>query len=332
MAVTGVDPEVPPGLSRSSPAVSPRYKAHEVYYAAAGWWRQRRSEELRRSILISGGPRSGTTWLRDILATLTSFPMMEEPTGLRRNTELNRTHGWGGRAYRDPDVADAGLARDLERVVTGTYLGPGLIMPNRRNTVGLWTRRPMVTKVVDANLLVPWIVTQLPWLRVIEIVRHPFAVAASRQARADSVWAQQTSIADSYQSFMEHHPEYAGPTEFDSPEQAQVAAWAVEHAWLRDNRDRLQPVHWVSYESLRSNTADEANSLARWLGVPDPTDEQLSEMERPSRTTTEQKSTLGASHESGWRARYDSDQIKQMVAILERYDFPFYGPDELELH
>jgi hypothetical protein len=308
---------------------SVRLRLESRYYGLLGRWRSHRAASLRSSILLAGGPRSGTTWLRDILVDLTGWPMLEEPTSFRRNVELDEIHQWGGRPYRNPDDADPQLAADLERIITGTYLGPNLVLRTRRNTIGLWTRSPVVTKVIDTNLLLPWIATHLPWLRIVELIRHPFAVAASREARSGSVWARSTDITDSYRTFMDAQPAYDGPTVFDSPSEAQVAAWAIEHAWLRDRRPAMSGVIWMRYETLRNDPASELRRLTEALALPGPTDRQLQATERPSRSTHETASTLGHSESAGWQRRYDADQIRRMTAILERYGFPFYGPDEL---
>src|SRR5690606_22200313 len=112
--------------------------------------------------------------------------------------------------------ADPDLAADLERVLTGTYLGAGMIKRGRSIDPALWARRPLATKVIDLNLLLPWMGVHLPWLRTVHLVRHPLEVVASQQARTESLWSTQTRLPNAYRRLMAAHPEYEAPHDFET--------------------------------------------------------------------------------------------------------------------
>lgn len=305
------------------------YWPHTAYYAAASRWRSTNSDELRRSVLVSGAPRSGTTWLGNVVAEMTGWPWMEECTGSTRNPGLRELHGWNGRPFRDPDADDPTLATDLEQVLTGRYLGPGLVFMNRQNTIGLWSRRPMICKLIDVSLMLPWIAEHLEWLRIVQIVRHPFDVAASRHALPATSWSRDTALTEPYLDFIAAHPEYDGQREFSSPAEVQVATWAIEHAWLRDNMASLRRVHWIRYEDLRRDPGEEVGRLAAYLGLPTVEPERLTSIRQPSRTTNTETSSLGQRSAPVWQERYDRALLDRMEAIVAHYGYPFYGPDTL---
>ena len=215
------------------------------------------------------------------------------------------------------------------RVCTGTYLGANLIFHNRRNDVGLWWGRPVVTKHITLNLLLPWIATQLPWLRTVQIVRHPLAVVASQEGRAGSYWAETTTLSRPYRRFLEAHGEYDAPLDHASTAEALVTMWAIEHAWLRDNQPRLRRAMWVRYEDLRADPATHARALATWADLPPPTSDVLARIRRPSRSVEQAATTFGSEHDAAWRRRYDSATLDRLRAILERFDLPFYSAEEL---
>lgn len=315
-------------LSRAVPPRSPRQWPSHAYYAAAGAWRER-SPERRGSIVVNGAPRSGTTWLADIAVALTGWPLMQEPSHPPRVPEMVDGVGWDGRPFREPDEADPVLAEMLERLCTGTYLGANLIFRSRANDLGLWRRRPMVTKHITLNLLLPWMAVQMPWLRTVQIVRHPLEVVASQEGRRDSYWATTTTLSRPYSRFMDAHPEYRAPREHETTAEALVTMWAIEHAWLRDTAERLGGLHWVRYEALRAQPAEEADRLADWADVARPAGAVRAGLARPSRTVEPGATTLGGAADDAWRERYDEGRRERLVAVLERFDFPFYGPDTL---
>ncbi|MBX3286713.1 MAG: sulfotransferase [Actinobacteria bacterium] len=316
-------------LSAASPAVAPRYLPFQLYYAALDTWRGRRAAELRSSILVAGAPRSGTTWLGDVVAALAGWPLLHEPTHTHKVPELRDGHGWDGRPFREPLEADPELAADLEQLLTGRYLGPGLVPRSRAMDAALWARRPMVSKVIDVNLMLPWMAHHLPWLRTVHVVRHPLAVVASQEARTESIWSGMREIGPPYEHFIAAHPEYAVPTSYETVAETLVTIWALEHAWLRDRADDLTGLIQLRYEDLRADLAAEAPRLAARLDLPAPSDELVSQLDRPSRTVNRTASTLGKDAASGWRERYRGEQLDRLRAILERFDHPFYGPEAL---
>lgn len=316
-------------LSAAVPAQSFRYQPYHAYYSALGAWRGRDQEQLRSSVLVAGSPRSGTTWLAAMIAGLAGWPLLDEPTHMHRVEEMWHGHNWMARPFREPQASDPELAADLERLLTGSYLGPGLVGRSRKIDGALWRRSPVVAKVIDSNFILPWITASLPWLRTIHMVRHPLAVVASQEARVGSYWSTQRTMGPAYQEFMAAHPEYAGPVEFDTVATCLVSVWAIEQAWVRDRFDDLHGTIHLRYESVRRDVAGEIGRVAAQLGLEPPTPDLLAKLDRPSRSVNKLENTLEADAQSGWRSRYDDAELSRLRAILERYDYPFYGPDEL---
>jgi LPS sulfotransferase NodH len=316
-------------LSAGVPVTSVRQWPYAPYYAALGRWRRTRPLQLRDTVLVAGSPRSGTTWLGDIVAGLTHRPLLHEPTHAHKLPEMRDGHGWNGRPFREPGVADPDLAADLERVLTGSYLGPGVVTRSRRVDGHLWARRPLATKVIDTNLLLPWIAGELPWLKIVHIIRHPLEVVASQEARTESVWSRQSHLPRSYQALFAAHPEYEAPTEFATVAECLVTGWAIEHAWLRDRDADLSGILRVRYEDLRADLVGEAERINAHLGLPAPTKAEVVPLARPSRAVNEDAATLLGMSDTGWRSRYDRSTREALRAILARYGNPFYGPDAL---
>lgn len=321
----------PAGLSRGVRPRTLRSWPWYAYYAGLGTWR-RTDTRRRHSIVVNGSPRSGTTWLGDIVSGLSGWPMLHEPTHPIRIPEIMDLVGWDGRPYRDPYEADRNLEAVLEPLLTGTYLGANLLARRARSEAALWRRRPIVTKNITLNLLLPWMAQQMPWLRTVQVVRHPLAVVSSQQGRTESYWASTTELSRPYHRFMAAHPEYRAPTKHATVADALVTMWAVEHAWLRDTAELTGKVLWLRYEELRTDPEAHAHRIAAWAGLDPPSAATLARVRRPSRAVESSATTIEAdSPHVGWHQRYDADERARLTAILECFDFPFYGPETMEL-
>jgi hypothetical protein len=313
-----------PRLSATVPVARLRHRPYQAYYTAMGRWRRRRSDQLQSTVLIAGSPRSGTTWLGDVVSGLTGWPLLHEPTHARKVTELRDGHSWDGRPYRAPEEPDDDLAIDLERLLTGTYLGAGIVPRSWSYDRLMWARTPMVTKAIDINLLLPWLAHELPWLRTIHLVRHPLEVIASQEARTGSVWSQQRRLPNPYRRFADAHPEYEAPHHFDTVAECLLTTWCIEHAWLRDRGGDLEGVLQVRYEDMRGDLHLEATRVAAFLDLPEPSAEATVALARPSRAVNPNSNTFGGGSDGGWRARYGLEELQVLDAILDRFGHPLY--------
>ena len=321
----------PAGLSRGVPASGLRSWPWHAYYATLGTWR-RTSTRRRDSIVVNGAPRSGTTWLGDIVVDVSGWPVLHEPTHPTRIPELMDLVGWDGRPYRDPGEDDPELEAVLEPLLTGTYLGANLLAGGHAARSPSGGVDSIVTKNITLNLLLPWMAQQMPWLRTVQVVRHPLAVVASQQGRAESYWASTTTLSRPYHRFMDAHPEYRAPTEHATVAEALVTMWAIEHAWLRDTAELTREAPWLRYEELRADPDAHAHRIAAWAGWDPPSAATRARLRRPSRSVERASTTIEAdSPHSEWRQRYGVDERARLSAILGRFGFPFYGPETLEV-
>ena len=68
------------------------------------------------TVVIVGTPRSGTTWLLELLRTLPGYKAMNEPLMYE---EARNGHGFSWRTYLDPDGKAEEQRAYLERILTG---------------------------------------------------------------------------------------------------------------------------------------------------------------------------------------------------------------------
>jgi len=131
-----------------------------------------------KTLTISGSPRSGTTWLGEVLASLPGACLLWEPLHLQRQKDLAK-RGFSWRTLpsglEDPEPVYATL-RDILR---GRRLNAGMVHPGTPlRTVA--KRRFWVIKFVRANALLPWIGSQPEFRAPLLLVRHPCAYSAQQ--------------------------------------------------------------------------------------------------------------------------------------------------------
>ena len=153
-------------------------------------------------------------------------------------------------AVSRPDHEDPAFEAALVGLFAGRHVVPHLFRP--RELPHLVVGRPVLTKLITANLLLPWLVKHLPALRIVQIVRNPAAVVASQVVYPPGDWAGLRAISPEYDPFLHEHPDYAKPQErFDTLDEVLAAHWALEHRYLVEQMPLLAPVvHFVRYEDL----------------------------------------------------------------------------------
>ena len=146
-------------------------------------WRIKRASNLHRSsgqpdIAIFSSPRSGSTWLMEIVATQPGFKSINEPFLMTRFEGLTRplSPNW--------ELLLPGAEREtiLERYfasLLNNELGigsPSPFMPQHR-----WRTDRMVFKILRCKDMINWFEEKFG-LKVIFLLRHPLAVSLSRKA------------------------------------------------------------------------------------------------------------------------------------------------------
>jgi hypothetical protein len=135
-----------------------------------------------RTTILAGSPRSGTTWLSNVLNYDNRFRYLFEP--------LNKAHSeiWRRRPYAvylPPDLRDDSLERVLRRLLSGRFRDPWSDQYNRKV---LGARR--LVKTVATNTLLPWIHATFPGTPIILLLRHPCAVAHSQLSLPWARWVE----------------------------------------------------------------------------------------------------------------------------------------------
>lgn len=161
-----------------------------------------RRYDLRNTLAIAGGPRSGTTWLAELIcAAVPRSAMLFEPLHVG-NVAAAAAAGFKWRTYLQPGddwpEGEAFLRRARQGRVVNWHTTSHIPL-HRAVRPKVW-----VAKFIHANLLVGWLAKRFPIRPPALIMRHPCATVASRGGQG---W-KPLSYAPRIPEFLASHPQF----------------------------------------------------------------------------------------------------------------------------
>ncbi len=299
--------------------------------------------------VVLGSGRSGTTWVLDALAEANGLRTVFEP--------LHPAESAAGRRYTlrylRAETSAPGLAEWLAPVLRGerTPVWPtvrvrrdhlfGVRHPRRvyGNVVRLLERvprfvrerrLPVLTKLIRANLMLPWLARQLG-ARMVLVLRHPAAVLASKRRLIGPEWkfepwlAQFLADAPLCEDFLEPHRETLSKPLGEAA--GQTAVWCIENG-VAMRAARELGVAVVSYERLLAGDPDEWERTRSALALERVPERAL--RERPSQQVA--RDHVAERFEAGagarWRASTSEDDLREIQDMLDRFEIACYRARE----
>lgn len=275
-----------------------------------------RDYDLRQSLVISGFPRSGTTWLAEVVATLPGFGIIFEPLNID-TVPGARAAGFDRDNFRVPGEAwpegEAFLRTVLEGRLLTRWTTSDLPIP-RAFSVRRW-----VIKFVRANQMLAWMTERFPLVPPLLLIRHPCAVHASWIERG---WPVLQS-AHHNARFMAAYPEFEPViSRLRTPEEFLAARWCQAH-YHTMRTPKPWPFSVAFYDRLIANAGGELERIMdRWgLRLPE---ETLSAVSRPSAKASGQLSSDAPSQSGGWRKRLDPGVVGRILDVVAAFGLDFY--------
>jgi len=290
------------------------------------------------TIVVTGSPRSGTTWFLELLRTLPGYKAMNEPLMYE---EARNGHGFSWRTYLDP-----GAEAEAKRAYLGTILTGQLgISPawyfeaDSRPTqlVEHATRDRLVVKFCRLNRMLHWFCGQFDVRGPVFIVRHPCAVVASMLRHEawdedDFRGADRADHALHGGSLPESLRDVFGPVLDRIETQVEVLAtmWCLDHyVPLIHHADGLYPWVLVPYERMVRRGREELRRITTALGM-EITSEMRNQLDEPSGSVKDQLHQDAQRQLSKWRRRLSDRQIKDVLRVVDEVGLSDIYSRELE--
>lgn len=301
---------------------SPELRLREYAYRLIG------RGEVHQSIIVSGSPRSGTTWLAQILASLPGYKHFNEP--LRLAPPLVRKLGLEERNYVAPSASRAELREYLSYALRGKVDGPYQVhgTSKLRRTYEMLQRPQVVAKFIRANRMVHWLDATFDVRGLFVLLRHPCAVVSSHLQR----WGAPAVPDDFSTGFGGDIPDdlinqYREVLEsIDTGEEVLAAVWAIDtYCVLRHHGSSPGPV--ITYEQLRAYPEEIVTDLFAHVGAKVP-ESAWDHVDLPSRSAVPDLHVDDVERQlSKWTRKLSEDQTDRILRIARGFGLDMYGRD-----
>jgi hypothetical protein len=282
--------------------------------------------DYRKSVLLVGSGRSGTSWVPDVLNHDHRYRYIYEPF---HSMHVPMARNWLPRQYVRPDDRDAERAALADAILSGRIRNGYADAYNKCVFV-----KQRLIKDTRLQLALKWIRTRYPELPIVYLMRHPCAVVNSRiQLQRDSDLARQFfGQPDLMTDFLQ--PFRAAMENAKDAFERHLFIWCVEnYVPLR----QLEPsdVHFVFYEDVCTDPRGVLEKLRAYLGLP--FDERaLERVNKPSIQARKYHGggtsaiVTGASLVDAWKKYVPAERIRGSDEILAMFGLDaLYGADGL---
>lgn len=296
--------------------------------------------KMEDTVVISGTPRSGSTWLMEIIETLPEYKSVFEPFHPVWYPEFKGL----GIPY-DPYVPEPKMYPKLKeylmkvfngevagRLPHGSYFSWEVIAKRFRAS-------KLVVKFVRANTMLPWIARTFPLRGIYFIIRHPCATIASQLATGYYSKITLKQLINEVKKV----PELANDKELltrlsgiNSEIERLAAIWAFEN-YIPLSSERPHPWYTVVYERLVVDPEEELKNIFQYIGEDVP-EAALKRVRIPSKVTrkTYGKGYIGTPKQLiKWREKLTERQVKDILRVVSWFGIGFYTenpePDYNEL-
>ncbi|MEJ5349170.1 MAG: sulfotransferase domain-containing protein [Desulfosoma sp.] len=303
-------------------------KYQDLFGVLRGMIHFRCQSGLKETVLLAGFPRGGTTWLSEIINYWNDYRYMFEPFYSRYVPSLKKL---SSETYLRPgdNVPWTNLVM-IDRIMTGRIRNPWIDRFNRKICY-----ENILIKDIRIHLALGWLKERFPALKVILLLRHPFAVAVSLQKigwrpGVKKYCRHQKLVEDYLKPYVE--PMLGTRSDFER----YVFSWCVEHYVPLKQFAGHPDVYVCFYEWFCMNVLKEAVKLLKWLGKPSHGLIE-SRLRRPSKMSKKHSAVYtGEDLVRSWTRSLSQEEVGRGVEILRLfkldclYDanpFPHIRPD-----
>jgi hypothetical protein len=292
-----------------------------VLYAPLSWYGRlkARGYDIGNTIVMAGSPRSGTTWLSEILHTIPQSCIIHEPLRPWAVPEVDAL-GLGWKAYIAPGVDWPELEEFMRGVLTGQILNRHTT--SRASLPEILRSERWIVKSVRANRLLRWMTEKFPIRTPILLIRHPCAVVSS-QMRHPS-WHPRTALSvDS--RFLADYPGVSDiAADITTWEEVLAANWCMDY-FAPLSTPKPHPWIFVIYERLVRQGEEEIQRIFNALELEIPKS-ALKGLKVPSKSVREDSFILiGEDPLAAWTKRLSKEQVKRILHLVSAFGLDFYG-------
>jgi len=271
-------------------------------------------------ILVFTDPRSGSTWLAEILCEITGKPMLWEPLHLEKGKKFSSL-GFTWRQHIPEEASWPEAKKLFAELFEGKLLNQWISI--HTNADDLKKANSAVIKFVRANAMLPWLMRNFNFkYKPIYLIRNPFAVVSSQIKKGwnyniDKLYDDKLK----FNAYYEQHLDYLSSLE--SKEEGLIAFWCLSNKPSLDYKNRKQDVITVQYEDLILQPQETLSEILReWKLEYDLTNFNF---KKPSSTVSDTSPLSGKDQIDLWKSSFNSKEIEKMQAVLNHFGITEYS-------
>lgn len=286
-----------------------------------------RSYNTADTILLTGSPRSGTTWLGAVLSKAAGSAMVLEPFHLSVSGRGAAGFTWANYVHADSEwpAGERIIGRVFEgRALNGSMLRENSFAQLRRGT-------SLLIKEVRLNRLLPWLVRRFALRGIVLIVRHPCAVIASQMV--SPLFPAYFELPPWDRLYLERElPNLLSwATGLKTEEELRALSWCLDqHAPFRASSAERERWVTVSHEKLVMEGARELQRILAALNLPASAEavDALTENVNVQKNWSVDHSTSSVEKRLGtWRGALSREQVERILSVVEVCGITGFGRD-----
>lgn len=293
-----------------------------------------RNFDIKDTIVVSGSPRSGTTWVANIVSNLPGYSVLFEP--LHPNWFLGVDGaGFKPRTYKSPHENWLEGENYLRQVLGGKVKTTSYRLEAASSVMAGFFSSKIVAKFIRANRLLPWMSTTFTLRDMILIIRHPCAVVASQlQSGIYGYVRNKYDELPKRKDVLEEAQEiqYLDQSTLDYLEKIRTPEEILAATWCLDNLVPLsfpKPYPWilVSYEKLVREGVAQVQRIFNLLNTETPP-KSIEKLRRLSHTAYDKGDYFsGENHISKWKSYLSSEQTDNILKVVTQFGFDCSSED-----
>ncbi|MCP4672183.1 MAG: sulfotransferase [Desulfobacula sp.] len=277
--------------------------------------------DKNNTIILSGVARGGTTWIAEIINTNNNYRYNFEPlhtnyVPLFEDFILNQ--------YISPESNNSYYIEKIERLLSGRMHN---LWTDRFNKKIFYDR--MLIKEVRMNLMLSFIRKIFPEVKIVLLLRHPFAVANSRINLGWNGYIK--SFCDQTKLVKEHlESNIPNIQTCVSDFEKQICMWCVQNSIPLSQLRFDKNTYICFYEHFCINTYKETKKLFEWLNM-ESSNLDKKNLNRLSKLAKKNSSDTMLFLEA-WKKRFSSREISRGLEILSWFGIEeIYGREPIPI-
>lgn len=267
------------------------------------------NHDYKKTIFLASSGRSGSTWVSNIINYKNKYRYMFEPF---HSNYVDICKDFNYRQYLRSDNSKREFLEPAEIILSGRIRDKWIDRFNRKLICG-----DRLIKDIRANLLLKWLKSNFPEMKIVLLLRHPMAVVNSR-LKLD--WGPTLKFFLSQEDLIEDYlePFMREIKNAQSGFEKQIFSWCIEN-YVPLKQFKKDEVHVSFYEDFCARPEETIGTLFDFLGV-EFNSKIMNMLHIPSPEVRAESAILtGENLIEKWKKNYETEQVKKAIEMLSLF-------------